>query len=149
MQTSIIKGVIWQQERVKILFQAAEDQIRIFTVETEPNSLTVQLTIRVEEEHLKGLDLLCLSTIPAFSGHHVRHSHYADHRSTSISSEYKFYPLIFAPNYMIFCRGIKVWSNLEKKRLFFLCQRFILNLTASWCPYAILYQVAISTSYKI
>lgn len=43
--------------------------------------MTVQLSLEVKEEHVPQMELTCLSTIPGFMGHHVRHTDYADHRT--------------------------------------------------------------------
>lgn len=59
--------------------------------EENPNSVTVQLGFTVEEIHLDGLELTCISTIPAFLGHHARHSQYADHRAHSIRGKHPFF----------------------------------------------------------
>ncbi|XP_054273112.1 uncharacterized protein LOC128993320 [Macrosteles quadrilineatus] len=59
--------------------QADEQWIRTFP-EQRPSSVTVQLSMELKEEHVPELELTCLSTIPGFMGHHVRHTDYADHR---------------------------------------------------------------------
>ncbi|XP_066908184.1 uncharacterized protein [Halyomorpha halys] len=66
--------------------QADESLMRTFPEES-PDSVTVQLAFLVEERHREGLELTCISTIPAFLGHHARHSQYADHRSHTIKVE--------------------------------------------------------------
>ncbi|XP_024084367.1 uncharacterized protein LOC106669510 [Cimex lectularius] len=63
--------------------QAEESSMKMFPEES-PNSVTVQLGFVVEESYMEGLELTCISTIPAFLGHHARHSQYADHRAHSI-----------------------------------------------------------------
>ncbi|XP_046669653.1 uncharacterized protein LOC124360254 [Homalodisca vitripennis] len=60
--------------------QAEEQWIKTFP-EQRPSSVTVQLSLEVKEEHIPQLELTCLSTIPGYLGHHVRHSDYADHRT--------------------------------------------------------------------
>ncbi|BES93765.1 Hypothetical protein NTJ_06574 [Nesidiocoris tenuis] len=65
--------------------QADDLWMKMFPGES-PNSVTVQLSITVEETFQEsGLRLTCISTIPAYQGHHARHSHYADHREHSIT----------------------------------------------------------------
>lgn len=62
------------------LLQAEEQWIKVFP-EQRPSSVTVQLSLEVKEEHVPQMELTCLSTIPGFMGHHVRHTDYADHRT--------------------------------------------------------------------
>ncbi|KAF6205202.1 hypothetical protein GE061_019369 [Apolygus lucorum] len=63
--------------------QAHESWMKMFPEES-PNSVTVQLGLKIEDIYESGLRLTCISTIPAFLGHHARHSLYADHKERTL-----------------------------------------------------------------
>lgn len=63
--------------------QVDETLIRSFT-EQHPASVTAQLTLQLTEEHVDGIELTCLATIPKYQDNYIHHSEYADHKSQSV-----------------------------------------------------------------
>lgn len=58
-----------------------ETLIRLFS---EQQLVTAQLNLQLTEEHVDGIELTCLTTIPNFMGNSIHHSEYADHRAQSV-----------------------------------------------------------------
>lgn len=66
--------------------QVDEALIRSFT-DKAPSSVTAQLTLQLTEEHVDGIELTCLATIPKYQGNEVHQSEYADHKAQSVKGE--------------------------------------------------------------
>ncbi|XP_054265649.1 uncharacterized protein LOC128988410 [Macrosteles quadrilineatus] len=60
-----------------------EALIRSFTDQV-PSTVTAQLTLQLTEEHVDGIELTCLATIPKYLGNEVHQSEYADHKAQSV-----------------------------------------------------------------
>ncbi|XP_054265744.1 uncharacterized protein LOC128988464 [Macrosteles quadrilineatus] len=60
-----------------------EGLIRSFTDQV-PSTVTAQLTLQLTEEHVDGIELTCLATIPKYLGNEVHQSEYADHKAQSV-----------------------------------------------------------------